>query len=266
MLERLSAARTVMVLAGVLGWLSLLAFLVFLFIGSLNVVALGLDTAGTLSLDAGLCLLFFIQHSVMSAAPGAACSVRKFFRGWLARSIPDAYGNAIYAICSSLVLLAVVIFWQRSASSLIEVNGVYRIPFYSVFLLSLVGFAWGVRALKSFDPFGISPIRHHLQGTEPKPQQFIVAGPYRWVRHPLYLFMMFIIWACPDLTLDRLLFNLLWTTWIVTVGTIMEERDLVAECGNTYREYQRKVPMLIPFRLPLPIQDPVGSDQDSGSR
>jgi protein-S-isoprenylcysteine O-methyltransferase Ste14 len=257
MLESSSAARTVMVLAGTLGWLSLLAFMVFLFIGSLNVVDLGLDTAGTLSLDAGLCLLFFIQHSVM---------VRKSFRRWLARSTPDAYVSAIYAICSSLVLLAVVIFWQRSASALIEPNGVYRIPFHAVFLLSLVGFVWGVRALKSFDPFGITPIRHHLQGTEPKPERFIVAGPYRWVRHPLYLFMILIIWACPDLTLDRLLFNLLWTTWIVTVGTIMEERDLVAEFGNIYREYQRKVPMLIPFRLPPPIQDPVGSDQDSGSR
>lgn len=259
MLESSSAARTVMVLAGVLGWLSLLAFMVFLFIGSLNVVDLGLDTAGTLSVDTGLCLMFFIQHSVM---------VRKSFRRWLARSIPDAYESATYAICSSLVLLAVVIFWQRSASPLIELHGVYRIPFYAVFLLSLAGFAWGVRALKSFDPFGIRPIRDHLHGTEPEPQpqQFIVAGPYRWVRHPLYLFMLLIIWACPGLTLDRLLFNLLWTTWIVTVGTLLEERDLVAEFGNTYREYQRKVPMLIPFRLPTPIQCPVGSDQDSGSR
>jgi protein-S-isoprenylcysteine O-methyltransferase Ste14 len=74
---------------------------------------------------------------------------------------------------------------------------------------------------------------------------FVVRGPYRWVRHPLYLFMILMIWSCPDLTSDRLLFNGLWTVWIA-IGSIFEERDLVSEFGNAYREYQRKVPMLIP--------------------
>lgn len=74
---------------------------------------------------------------------------------------------------------------------------------------------------------------------------FVVRGLYRWVRHPLYLFMILMIWSCPDLTSDRLLFNGLWTVWIV-IGSILEERDLVSEFGNAYREYQRKVPMLIP--------------------
>ncbi len=257
MLESSFAARTVMVLAVALGWLSLPVFAVFLFLGSLNLADLGLGTVGALSLDAGLCLLFFMQHSVM---------VRKPFQRWLARHVPEAYGSAVYAVCSGLALLAVVIFWQRSALSLFEADGVYRVPFYAVFLLSLGGFAWGVRALKSFDPFGIMPIRHQLQGTEPKPLRFTVAGPYRWVRHPLYLFMILIIWACPNLTLDRLLFNLLWTIWIVALGTILEERDLVAEFGSTYREYQRKVPMLIPYRIPPPLQDRAGSGQDSGCR
>jgi hypothetical protein len=29
-------------------------------------------------------------------------------------------------------------------------------------------------------------------------------------------------------------------------GTFLEERDLIAEFGDTYRAYQRQVPMLIP--------------------
>jgi protein-S-isoprenylcysteine O-methyltransferase Ste14 len=36
----------------------------------------------------------------------------------------------------------------------------------------------------------------------------------------------------------------------VVVGTVWEERDLVAEFGDTYRDYQRRVPMLIPWRIP----------------
>jgi protein-S-isoprenylcysteine O-methyltransferase Ste14 len=60
--------------------------------------------------------------------------------------------------------------------------------------------------------------------------------------------MMLAIWSYPALQTDRLLFNGLWTVWIV-VGAFLEERDLVAEFGETYREYQRQVPMLIPWRL-----------------
>jgi protein-S-isoprenylcysteine O-methyltransferase Ste14 len=57
--------------------------------------------------------------------------------------------------------------------------------------------------------------------------------------------VLVLIWASPELTADRLLFNVLWTAWIV-VGTILEETDLVADFGDVYRDYQRKVPMLIP--------------------
>ncbi len=83
---------------------------------------------------------------------------------------------------------------------------------------------------------------------------FVVKGPYRWVRHPLYLFMILMIWACPDLTADRLLFNGLWTVWIV-IGSILEERDLMLEFGDVYREYQQRVPMFIPRRLEPTLKD-----------
>jgi hypothetical protein len=45
--------------------------------------------------------------------------------------------------------------------------------------------------------------------------------------------------------MDRMLFNLLWTVWIV-IGSYFEEIDLIAEFGEAYREYQKGVPMLIP--------------------
>ena len=79
--------------------------------------------------------------------------------------------------------------------------------------------------------------------------EMVEHGAYRWVRHPLYLAFLMLIWSYPTLTPDRLLLNVLWTAWVV-VGTMWEERDLVAEFGDTYRYYQRRVPMLIPWRIP----------------
>ncbi len=76
-------------LARVLGGMSLLIFMIFLFVGSLNLFDMHLDESGVLWVDAGLSLLFFIQHSGM---------IRKPFHRWLARFIPEEYAGAVYAI------------------------------------------------------------------------------------------------------------------------------------------------------------------------
>ena len=64
----------------------------------------------------------------------------------------------------------------------------------------------------------------------------------------MYSAALLLFWSYPDLTADRLLFNVLWTLWVV-VGTVLEERDPVVAFGDPYRDYQRQVPMLIPWRL-----------------
>ena len=218
---------------------SLVAFAVFLSIGSCNLVGLGLDENSVLLFDAGLSLLFFIQHSFM---------IRRSFRRRMVRFIPEEYYSALYAVVSGMVLLAVIVLWQESDRTFAIFQGVSRWVFRSMYLAALAGFVWGTRALKFFDPFGIRQIMNRVRGKKTGQMPFTVRGPYRWVRHPLYFFVLLMIWSCPDLTMDRLLFNVLWTTWIA-VGALLEERDLVADFGDQYIEYQKKVPMLIPYKL-----------------
>jgi protein-S-isoprenylcysteine O-methyltransferase Ste14 len=229
-------AYIVLGLAGLLGWSSLIAFMIFLFAGSLNLVKLGLSESQILCLDTALSLLFFIQHSGM---------VRQSFRQWVTQFIPEEYGNVLYAIASGIVLFGMIVFWQKSSLIIINPQAILHWPFRVIYLLSIVGFVWGIKALGSFDPFGYKPILNRLRGKQSRQNPFVVRGPYRWVRHPLYLFMILMIWSCPDLTMDRLLFNVLWTAWIV-IGSYLEERDLIAEFGEPYRKYQENVPMLIP--------------------
>jgi protein-S-isoprenylcysteine O-methyltransferase Ste14 len=141
----------------------------------------------------------------------------------------------------------VVIFWQGT-SNLFEAEGLTRVILRIMFILPIAGFVWGVKVLGLFDPFGIKGILDYQRNTKSRPVVFTVRGPYQWVRHPLYLFMLVMIWSCPNLTTDRLLFNILWSVWIFT-GTILEEHDLVEQFGDAYREYQQKVPMLFPFKF-----------------
>ncbi len=238
------AARTAIGIAVSIGWASMLAFLAFLVIGPVSPLDFSFSQRGLLRLDAGLSLVFFIQHSVM---------IRKSFRTWITRPVSPEYFGVLYTVASGVALLALVAFWQESDVIIASAHGAVRWALRAVPVLSIAGFVWGVRSLRFFDPFGTSPITNRMRGREPRPMPLVAAGPYRWVRHPLYFFIVLMVWAYPDLTADRLLFNVLWTAWIV-IASLLEERDLVGEFGDSYRRYQKQVPMLIPYRIPSNVK------------
>lgn len=82
----------------------------------------------------------------------------------------------------------------------------------------------------------------------------MAAGPYRYVRNPLYLggwFMMLAI--CLVLTPSGALFVMLLVTILYLRMIRSEEKFLAAELGEPYKEYLRAVPRLVPrFRSGLP--------------
>lgn len=227
------------VLSLALGAGSLLGFMVFLYNGPFNLFSLVLEKHQLLLFDTVLSLLFFAQHSIM---------IRQFFRRFAVRLIPEAYGSALYSISSGAVLAAVIVLWQGSETVIISAEGTFRIVLRVMFFLSIAGFFWVCRSLKHFDAFGIERVMRSLNKRQPLEMPFVVNGAYRIVRHPLYLFVLAAIWVYPDLTVDRLLFNTLWTVWIF-VGTLLEEKDLIREFGTKYLNYQCNVPMLIPYKL-----------------
>jgi protein-S-isoprenylcysteine O-methyltransferase Ste14 len=230
----------ILVLATFSGGASLLLFGIFLLIGPLHLVATGWSEPIALAWDAALSLVFFVQHSVM---------LRSGFRSRLAKLIPPHAHGALYAMVSGIVLTALVVLWQGSSILIYGLQGSPRWLLRGLVPLSMAGFTWAAYALRSFDPLGLAAIRVHGHGQELPPAELIIRGPYLWVRHPLYSLSIVLIWSNPDVTTDRLLFNVLWTTWIY-VGTFFEETDLVSEFGAAYRDYQRRVPRLIPWRWP----------------
>jgi protein-S-isoprenylcysteine O-methyltransferase Ste14 len=238
--SRVASAYLLLVGAILLGGTSLVLFGVFLYAGSFEPVPLGLATGTALALDAALCLVFFAQHSGM---------VRRSFRERMLAALPAPYRAALYAIASGAVLLVFLLLWQRSDIVIYSAQEPARGALRGIFAAALIGLLWSVHALKHLDALGVQTMLRHLAGKEARALPLAIRGPYRWVRHPLYSLMLVLIWACPDVTLDRLLFAVLWSAWIAA-GTLLEERDLVAEFGADYRAYQRAVPMLVPWHAP----------------
>lgn len=238
MAVRTSRIVAVAVVAGVLGVGSLSLFGLFVWTGAFGLVDLPMAENATLSLDAGLCLLFFFQHSIM---------IRKSFRTRLKKIVPEYCHGVVYTTASGVALLLLVGCWQPSAVNMYALEGAGQWLMRAVLLLSLGGVLWGIRSLGNFDAFGIQAFLSHVRREQLQQPKLTIEGPYRLVRHPFYSFAIVALWASPVLPLDRLVLNGLFTAWIV-FGATLEERDLLAEFGDDYKLYQRGVPMFIPRR------------------
>lgn len=88
-------------------------------------------------------------------------------------------------------------------------------------------------------------VRQLLQPAEQQPSRLVVTGIYRWVRHPLYTAGLLFIWLTPVMTTSVLALNLGLSLYIY-IGSIFEERRLLAEFGQAYQDYRTCVPRLIP--------------------
>ena len=96
-----------------------------------------------------------------------------------------------------------------------------------------------------FDLFGLRQVWLHLIGRQYTRVKFATPAPYRMVRHPLYLGFMLAFWAAPTMSVTRLVFAIVTTAYML-IAIQFEEHDLTHEHGEDYRQYRRRVPMLVP--------------------
>jgi len=213
----------------------------FLYSYSLTFGEIGTGEIGRRDIATNVALfsLFALHHSIFA---------RLRVRALVQRTVPAKLERSVYVWVASLMLIGVCYLWRVLPGTLWQIDAPWSWALAGVQLFAV----WlTLRSAVVIDAFDLAGVRQVLnpktQDSKPKSQtvEFKTDGPYGWVRHPIYLGWMLIVFSVGTMTMTRFVFAAVSTVYLL-VAIPFEERTIRAQFRG-YDEYVRRVPRkLIP--------------------
>jgi protein-S-isoprenylcysteine O-methyltransferase Ste14 len=235
--------RTAVLLTGLFFYLfgvsSLLAW-IFVMLGVMHFAAGPFEVSGTpmqIAFGFFLMFLFGLQHSVM-ARPG--------FKKWWTTLVPAALERAIYVFAAGVILWLILILWPHMPSVVwnVEVNLARKL----IYAIAIGGWAYlflASFAINHFELFGVEQVYRYFRQQEMPNIPFKEKWMYAFDRHPIMTGALVGTWATPTMRFDHLLFSICTTLYII-VGVYYEEKDLLTQWGDGYKNYCKRVMTIVP--------------------
>ena len=189
-----------------------------------------------LAYDAALFGLFAAHHSLFARE-----SVKRRLS-----SIPRRLIRSVYVWIASLLLIAVCLLWKTIGG---EAYDTRRAGAVALAVVQLAGVWVIARAVARIDPLELAGIRtadvspadaSRAAPGVAQPGALQITGPYRWVRHPVYLGWILVVFGAAHMTGDRLAFAAISSFYLV-IAVPWEERSLMQGFGDDYARYKQQV-------------------------
>ncbi len=179
-----------------------------------------------------LWLAYGFIHTVL-----AMNSVKNIFKGI------SKYYRLIYNGLALLMILPILNYQFSIPSQLLLEKSLLNQILGGLMMTS--GLFLAYKALTSYDLAEFIGTQSLQQS--PKPSTFKQDELSSVIRHPLYLGILVFLWGWFGFSglLSSLVTALALTVYI-RIGIYFEEKKLVEQFGKAYKDYQKKVPMLIP--------------------
>ncbi len=214
----------------------------------------------SLFVDFSLAVLFVVPHSIM---------LLPAVRQRLTQLLPDAFYGSLFCVVTCASLLVVFTNWQFSSSVIWQFKGARAAIIESAFYGSWIALFYSLSLTGLGYQTGWTPWWHWVRGKPLPARSFKPRGAYLWLRHPVYLSFLGLIWFVPVMTADRAVLTAMWTVYIF-YGSWLKDQRLIHYLGDRYRRYQAqvpgypglffgplaRVPMIPPIAVDLRIADP----------
>lgn len=160
------------------------------------------------------------------------------------------YHRLVYNIISIITFVAAGLYTQGLPGTVVfEFSGIPDLVRICILIGAVLLFIGGVLA---YDMFYFSGIRQIFSDSTHRALtstgEFKADGLLRITRHPWYLAGICLVWSSSATISDvDLIAKIIFTLYFL-VGTVLEERKLVWQFGDQYKQYQKEVSMLFPFK------------------
>ena len=177
--------------------------------------------------------MFAAVHSLLATQR----SKQFFSRG--RQGEPRCY-RLIYNL-TSLVMFGWVMAAYRQSPLLYAVPGIWRWLLHAAQVMVAAVIFLCLRQTGTGVFLGLQQLRSEAQQT----QRLATDGWYARVRHPLYLFSTLFLVLNPVMTTQWALLTVFSVIYFIA-GGLIEERRLLREFGEDYRNYRMRVPFMVP--------------------
>lgn len=190
--------------------------------------------------------LYGYLHSIL-----ASFRVKSFLRNQFGKYI------AFYRLSFNFLALAgLYLIWDygpHPSLLIFELPSPYDLIIVGLQLLALAGVIWCFKYICFKEFLGLSQINRFLsneydENDLDERMTFRVEGPYRFSRHPVYLFTILFLLLRPEMNLFYLTMFVSFVIYFY-IGSVYEEKKLVEVFGEKYINYQNDVSRIFPFKL-----------------
>jgi methanethiol S-methyltransferase len=230
--------------AGAMLFATALAYFLFSYSVTFGEITAGALEPGAIAFDIALFSAFALHHSIFARIP-----VRALVR----RIVPEQLERSTYVWVASLMLIGVCYAWRAVPGVLWQVSRPWS---WAILAVQLVGIWLTLRSAAVIDGLDLAGVRQVLNNPKtqipnPKSQnatqtmEFKTDGPYGWVRHPIYLGWILVVFSVGTMSMTRFVFAAISSVYLL-IAIPFEERTLRTQ-SPSYDDYRRRVPRkLIP--------------------
>lgn len=197
------------------------------------------NTAGALAMDFFLIFLFAVQHTIMA---------RKSFKQQWNKVLPAHLERASFVLLAGLIMASIMWFWQTVPGTVWSIeNEVARGALLCLAIIGIVYVLLTSLVTNHFELFGLRQAWLYTTRKPYTPLEFKRHWVYKYSRHPMMLGLLIVIWSTADMSMTRLVLALLFSIYLF-IGIQFEERGLILEFGDKYRQYKKEVGLFFTFR------------------